>query len=157
MSEVLKTMWNAEYEQDVRYIMFELEKRSLVVSYYNRNLDKYIYGIHHLLLTYLQKTLKPDEKISRHKKIINEYRRISNGNFANLPNDNYIFQYIGYHLYEAQMFNEFSTMYFDLNFIGAKIKATGIADLLRDFELYAKYITHHVSVRRIYFIYFYFF
>lgn len=146
MSEVLQTMWNVPHDQDVRHIMLELETRSLVVSYYNSNLDKYIYGIHHLLLIYLQRTLEPNDQISRHKKIINEYKRISNGNFANLPNDNYIFQYIGYHLYEAQMFNEFSKIYFDLNFIGAKIKATGIADLLRDFEVYVKHITHDVSV-----------
>lgn len=146
MPEVLQTMWNIDEDQDVRYIMLELEKRSLVVSYYNSNLDKYIYGIHHLLLIYLQKTLTDKDKIFRHKKLINEYKRISNGNFANLPNDNYIFQYIGYHLHEAQMYNEYSNIYFDLNFIGAKIKATGIADLLRDFEVYEKYITHNVSI-----------
>lgn len=145
MPEVLQTMWSLEHDQEVRMIMLELEKKSLVVSYYNSNLDKYIYGIHHLLLINLQNTLEAGDKILRHKKIVNQYRRIADGDFANLPNDNYIFQYIGYHLHEAQMYSEFSEIYFDLNFIGAKIKATGIADLLRDFEVYVKYITRDVK------------
>lgn len=145
MPEVLQTLWNLKYEQDVRQIMLELEKKSLVVSFYNNDLDKYIYGIHHLLLIYLQKSLKDTDKVEKHRKLINEYKRISNGSYDNLPNDNYIFQYIGYHLYKAKMFDEFSKLYFDLNFIGAKIKATGIADLLRDFEAYASNITHNVS------------
>ena len=80
-----------------------------------------------------------------HKKLLDSYKSVSGGKFSNLPNDNYIFFYIGHHLNEAQMWSEFPELYLDLEFVGAKLKATGPGDLLVDYKKYRKFITTDVS------------
>jgi apoptotic protease-activating factor len=80
-----------------------------------------------------------------HSKLIDSYRSASSGNFSNLPNDNYIYSYIGYHLHEAQMWSEFPKLYLDLEFIGAKVKVTGPGDVLVDYKKYRKFIVGDVS------------
>lgn len=122
-------------------IMTSLKNKSLLVSSYNQQLNTYVYGIHDLLLNYLKQLLTPYELKELHLNLIQKYREYCKNNFANLPNDNYIFSYIGHHLYEAKLFDEFPVLYFDLNFIGAKLKAVGPADLLTDFCRYHDYIT----------------
>lgn len=139
MPGVLQIFWNLPLIE-VQDLMQELENKSLIVSYYNQDRQMYIYGIHDILLAYLKKNLDSVKQRERHCKLISAYKRTCSNNYAQLPNDNYIYQYIGYHLSEAKLDDEF-VVYFDLNFIGAKIKATGIADLIRDFEVYEDYIT----------------
>ena len=80
-----------------------------------------------------------------HKKLLDSYKSVSGGKFSNLPNDNYIYFYIGHHLLEAQMLSEFPGLYLDLEFVGAKLKATGPADLLVDYKKYRTLITRDVS------------
>lgn len=142
--QVMQTIWKLEDVHDVHANMTLLQNKSLIVSYYNQELKTYVYGIHDLFLAYLKEELGAAKLVQQHQNLISAYKHITNNNFANLPNDNYIFQYIGYHLKEAHLFDEFS-IYFDLNFIGAKIKAIGTADLLRDFHLYRHHITRNVS------------
>lgn len=144
MPEILQILWEMD-KFEIQDTMHELENKSLIVSYYNQDRQTYIYGIHDLLLTYLKTNLSAQEIEKCHNKLIGAYKRKCDGDFSQLPNDNYIYQYIGYHLKQARLFSEFSIIYFDLNFIGSKIKATGIADLIRDFEVYEHYITHDVS------------
>jgi apoptotic protease-activating factor len=78
-------------------------------------------------------------------KLINSYRSVSGVNFSNLQNDNYIYSYIGYHLYEAQMMSEFPKLYLDLDFVGAKLKVTGPGDILVDYKKYRVFIIGDVS------------
>uniref|UniRef100_A0A1Y1N3Z0 CARD domain-containing protein n=1 Tax=Photinus pyralis TaxID=7054 RepID=A0A1Y1N3Z0_PHOPY len=143
--QVMQIIWNLDDLHDVHEKMQELQNKSLIVSYYNQELKTYVYGVHDLFLAYLKEKLSADALVAQHKQLISSYKRVSNDNFANLPNDNYIYQYLGYHLKHAQCYNEFS-VYFDLKFIGAKIKAIGTADLLRDYQLYKNYITRNDEV-----------
>ncbi|KAF5308658.1 hypothetical protein FQR65_LT06119 [Abscondita terminalis] len=140
--QVLQTIWNMDNLHDVTLKMTELINKSLIVSYYNHELKTFVYGVHDLFLAYLKEKLGYTGLVDQHKKLISAYKRVSNNNFSNLPNDNYIFQYIGYHMKEAQCFDDFS-IYLNLKFIGAKLKAIGTADLLRDFQLYRTYITRN--------------
>lgn len=80
-----------------------------------------------------------------HKKLLDRYKSVSGGKLSNLQNDNYIYFYIGRHLNEAQMWSEFPVLYLDLEFVGAKLKATGPGDLLVDYKKYHKFITRDVS------------
>lgn len=132
--EVLKILWNKELFQ-VGDIMQEFQHKSLAVYYYNQGMGKYIYGIHDLCLAVLKHRMSKKDIIARHKKLVMSYLEACSGNFSQLPDDNYIFLYIGHHLLEANMLDMFE-IYFDLLFIEAKIKAAGVADVLRDFELY---------------------
>lgn len=114
--------------------MTQLENKSLIVSYYSNDQHNYVFGIHVVLLTYLKNKYK-DELKNKHTRLILAYKGSCNNDFSRLIDDNYIYQYIGYHLRAAGFRNDFK-IYFDLKFIGAKIKATGIGDILKDFSIY---------------------
>lgn len=126
---------------EIEELVIELQNKSLLVCAYNSELNTYVYGIHDILLSYLKQILSEDELVKYHKELVNNYLKVSNDDFAKLPNDNYIFTYIGYHLVEAKKYDVFPHLYFNLNFIGAKIKSVGIAGLVGDFVRYRKHIT----------------
>lgn len=139
-SRVLEVVLN-KTKYEVEDIVTELKNKSLIVYAYNKDLQCYVYGIHDLLLAHLKAMISKAETVELHRSLITNYLKVAHGSFANLPNDNYIFTYIGHHLLAAELWNDFPKVYFDLNFIGAKIKTTGIADLVGDFKRYKKYIT----------------
>lgn len=141
-SKVLEIMWGLN-EFQVREIMRQLENKSLIVSYYSNDQHNYIFGIHVVLLAYLKNRYKNELK-DKHVRLISAYKKSCNDDFSRLNDDNYIYQYIGYHLKRADSIKDFK-IYFDLKFIGAKIKATGIGDILKDFNIYRKEI--EVSIR----------
>lgn len=130
-------MWELN-EFQVRDIMRQLENKSLIVSYYSNDQHNYIFGIHVVLLTYLKNKYRNELK-EKHQRLINAYKKSCNGDLSRLTNDNYIYQYVGYHLKHSDSVKDFK-IYFDLKFIGAKIKATGIGDILKDFKIYSKEI-----------------
>lgn len=143
-SKVLEILWDKDCYA-VRKIMVQLEKRSLVMSFYNKDLKIYIYAIHNLLLVKLREMLQEEKKIALHKKLIKTCEDvIRHWDIEHVEVDDYILQYFGYHLKNANMLEEFN-VYFDLKFIDAKIKVVGCADLLRDFQIYRTYITKNVS------------
>lgn len=143
-SKVLETLWDLD-RITVRRIMTQLEKKALVMSFFNSDVRIYVYMIHNLLLRKLRKLLPENRNIELHKKLIEACKRlIFGGNLEEMEADDYILQYFGYHLQKAEMFNEFN-IYFNLKFIAAKIKVVGCADLLRDFQIYRKHIVRGVS------------
>ena len=136
-SQVLETLWGLDSIK-VSEIMTQLENKSLTVSYYSNYHNTYIYGIHVVLLRYLKQS-KSIDRSARHRKLIKAYESLCNSDYSKLPQDNYIFQYIGYHLQGAGYSDKFN-IYYNLKFIEAKIKATGIGDLLKDYKIYEKEI-----------------
>lgn len=143
-SKVLETLWDLD-RITVRRIMTQLEKKALVMSFFNSDLKIYVYMIHNLLLGKLRKMLPENRNIELHEKLIEACENlIANGDLKEMEADDYILQYFGYHLQKAKMFDRFN-VYFDLKFIAAKIKVVGCADLLRDFQIYRKHITQGVS------------
>ena len=141
MPNVLQVMWKLK-KYPVEEIMTELKNKSLIVANYNKDLKSNVYAIHDLLLTYLKKQINESERIRMHYDLMMNYYEMSGGNFAHLPNDNYIYSYIAYHLTEAQLWSKFATIYYDLDFIAAKIRAVGSMDLLSDYSRYKKFICH---------------
>lgn len=121
--------------------MLDLCHKSLAARIYNNDLKTYIYGVHDLLLTHLRKKLTNDELMHMHKSIIEEYRQYCNNDFSKLPDDNYIYSYIGYHLEQAELFEEFPHLYLNLDFIQAKLTHASLNDLLLDLRKYRKHIT----------------
>lgn len=141
--QVLETLWNL-HSHKVKLIMEEFRRRSLVVRRWNESLQTYVYGIHYLLLYYLKKQLTSGEIKGLHRKLIMRYSDVCGGNFSQLLHDNYIFYYLGYHLTKAEMYDLFSKIYLDLEFVEAKVRSVGSADLLADFRKYREYITNKV-------------
>lgn len=134
--------------------MLKLNNKSLIIIYFNVELNKYIYGIHDVLLKYLKLNYEKSELINLHKTLINKYLQNHNNNkkilqYYELPNDNYIYTYIGYHLYESELFNEFNEIYFNLLFIQSKIHNTnGSFDILCDYKKYYDYIIKNTDINK---------
>ena len=84
-----------------------------------------------------------------HGKLIDAYVAKCDGDFGSLPNDNYIFWFLGYHLYKADYRHLFPKIYLDLKFILAKLRATGPSDLLNDYRKYVDYISGKVRFRNV--------
>lgn len=122
-------------------MMLDLCHKSLAAKQWNSELRSYIYGVHDLLLCHLRKKFSQDELIQMHRSLIEKYRKYCNGNFSKLPADNYIYSYIGYHLEQAQLYDEFPNIYLDFNFIQEAIIHSGLNNLLIDLNNYRKYIT----------------
>ncbi|XP_044258962.1 apoptotic protease-activating factor 1-like [Tribolium madens] len=140
--EILMKLWDKTYYA-VRQIMVELENKSLIVSFYNKDLKSYIYSIHSLVRTYLVEKANVDIKYY-HEKLISQCDEIITKSPSDDPIANYIFGYYGYHAKNAELYNKFEK-YFDLRFIENKIKRVGSADLLTDFEVYRDFITKKES------------
>lgn len=135
-SEVLEVFWQKSSEE-VRTIMSTFENRSLINSFYNLKKQSYIYVIHDLFLIYLRKKLSKDELKQLHCKLIHMYEK--RYKFSNLPDDNYILPFLGYHLKQAEMNEKFES-FLDLRFIGHKIKLVGANNMEQDLITYEKEI-----------------
>ncbi|XP_017884244.1 apoptotic protease-activating factor 1 isoform X2 [Ceratina calcarata] len=144
--ETLKILWE-ENPYRVEEMMLDLCHKSLAAKEWNDKLNSYIYGVHDLLLCHLREKFSPDDIIEKHKSLIKKYHEYSNGDFSKLPGDNYSYSYIGYHLEQARMYDEFPRIYLDFDFIESAIIYSGLNNLLIDFNIYKKYITKdHDSV-----------
>lgn len=126
---------------EVDSTMVKFQKKSLAVKQWHEGLKTYIYGIHDLMLRHLRKGLTQKELIDRHRSYINKNLAICNGDYSKLPRDNYIYSYIGYHLKEGELFEKFSEIYLDFDFIQSKIYENGPGNLLIDLKKYRKYIS----------------
>jgi len=123
-----------------------LVAKSLVVKHVleQSSMCSVLYGIHDLLLDYLKCQLNSEKHKAAHRKLIDAYMRKCNSDFGALPNDNYIFWFLGYHLYKAEYTEMFPKAYLNLHFISAKLRATGPSDLLNDYRKYGDYISGNV-------------
>ncbi|XP_014474786.1 PREDICTED: apoptotic protease-activating factor 1 isoform X2 [Dinoponera quadriceps] len=136
----LQIIWNQSIF-DVDELMLDLCHKSLAAKQWNKDTKSYIYGVHDLLLSHLRKKLKPDELTQLHKSVVEKYRKYCNNDFSKLPNDNYIYSYIGHHLEQAKLYEDFPKLYLNFDFIQAKIMHSGLSDLLLDLTKYRTYIT----------------
>ncbi|XP_057657894.1 apoptotic protease-activating factor 1-like isoform X1 [Diorhabda carinulata] len=139
---VLQILWDKD-PSEVRNIMNSFAEKSLIVRFYHNDLKTYIYGIHDIYLNYLKKITKNNTK-DLHRRLLAGYDRVTNRNYANLPNDNYTLQFIGHHIYHGEDFDKFQ-IYLNLKFLELKIKSVGTEDTYRDMEKYEIYITRKES------------
>ncbi|XP_054000407.1 apoptotic protease-activating factor 1 isoform X1 [Hylaeus anthracinus] len=138
--QTLEILWEgAPFE--VEEMMLDFCHKSLAAKQWNNELHSYIYGVHDLLLCHLRKKFSQAELVEMHKSLIEKYRKYCNGDFSKLPADNYSYSYIGYHLEQAQLYDEFPNIYFNFDFIQATIIHSGLSNLLIDLDNYKKYIT----------------
>ncbi|XP_074095063.1 uncharacterized protein LOC141524845 isoform X2 [Cotesia typhae] len=145
MSKTLAVYWNKS-EFDVDDIMTSLHKKSLIVKYWNADLKSLIYGVHDLLLSHLRNRInrKDSQKLRlMHREFVNKYYEYSKRDYSNLPQDNYSYAYIGYHLDQARMYADFPMLYLNFDFIQAKIRNSGVNDLLIDLKKYRRHIINN--------------
>lgn len=120
-----------------------LVAKSLVAQHVQEQLSTctVLYGIHDLLLDYLKSQMSSEEQRAAHRKLVNAYMDKCNSDYGTLPDDNYIFWFLGYHLYKAEYVELFPKIYLNLQFISAKLRATGPSDLLNDYRKYEDFIS----------------
>ncbi|XP_060817084.1 apoptotic protease-activating factor 1 isoform X1 [Bombus pascuorum] len=138
--QTLEILWGGSPFQ-VEEMMLDLCHKSLAAKQWNAELRSYIYGVHDLLLCHLRKKFSESELVEMHRSLIEKYRKYCNGDFSKLPADNYSYSYIGYHLEQAKLYDEFPNIYLDFDFIQQAIIHSGLNNLLIDLNNYEKYIT----------------
>ncbi|XP_011876259.1 PREDICTED: apoptotic protease-activating factor 1 isoform X2 [Vollenhovia emeryi] len=139
--KTLEIFWQRDIFQ-VEELMLDLCHKSLAAKKWNNDLKTYIYGVHDLLLCHLRKKRTDSELMQMHETIVKNYRTYCNNDFSKLPNDNYIYSYIGYHLDQANLFKEFQPLYTNFDFIQAKLIHASVNDLLLDLKKYRIHITY---------------
>lgn len=122
--------------------------KTLATKQWNQELNSYIYGIHNMLLDHLRSELGPEALRAKHEALIEKYKIKCNGDFSQLPLDNYIHSFIGHHLEKAKLFHLFDKIYLDLKFIEKKIIHSGVNNLLVDIEKYKEYIINNNADNR---------
>lgn len=137
----MEILWE-EKPFSVDEIMLDFCHKSLAAKKWNDDLRSYIYGVHDLLLCHIKNKLKPEQLRNKHRLFIEKYRKYCSGDFSKLPNDNYSLSYIGHHLEQAELFEEFYPLYMNFDFLQAKINYTGLSDLLIDLKKYRRHITN---------------
>ncbi|XP_076641925.1 apoptosome protein Dark isoform X2 [Halictus rubicundus] len=140
--QTLEILWDEQVHR-VEEMMLELCHKSLAAKQWNNELRSYIYGVHDLLLCHLRKKISEDKLTQMHKSLIEKYRKKCNGDFSKLPADNYSYSYIGYHLKEAKLYDEFPKIYLNFDFIQATIIHSGLTNLLIDLDNYREYVTRN--------------
>lgn len=145
-TQVLMTLWNLQ-RYEVEDIMKDLVRKSMAVEEYDSIKKSYYYSIHDLQLDYLKYQLLQDSKTEKdlHERLLERYVDACSNEFHKLPDDGYIYFYLGYHIYKAGSHHLFPTIYLDLQFVGEKIRVTGPADLLVDIKKYFDFIVCDVS------------
>ncbi|XP_039287824.1 apoptotic protease-activating factor 1 [Nilaparvata lugens] len=138
MTEVFTTIWSMN-EMKAMVVLDEFYNKSLIGKKPNAHIGgQLVFGIHDVCLYYLRNRKKDDMK-ELHNELIDKYNTKCGGELWKLPVDNYIHFYLGYHLENAERLDLFS-LFVNLQFVSAKIKAVGTTDLLNDYEKYEKYI-----------------
>ncbi|XP_013776980.2 apoptotic protease-activating factor 1-like isoform X2 [Limulus polyphemus] len=149
-NKVLEILWDKD-EFEVEDIMYKICNKSLARMDEDKEGDSYVYSIHDLHLDYLKNACKDLKAL--HTKLINKYLKKceANGmnirNYGLLPSDGYIHQYIGYHIYKAEMFHLFPDIFLNLRFVQKKLHICGPSVLLNDYVLYGMYFNTSEAVK----------
>lgn len=115
--------------------------KSLAARRWNKELNSYVYGVHDLLLSHLKMKLNSSKLKEKHRLFIRKNRDACKNDFSKLPDDNYIYSYIGHHLEQGKLYHLFPKVYLNLEFVQAKILRVGLSDLLIDIAKYKQYIS----------------
>lgn len=134
-TDVLCILWEMD-KDEVEEVIVHFYKRSLVFRKYSPNLQKFVYGIHDILMEHLKKNISDQDLQDMHYDFICKYFTVCDGDFSKLPQDNYIYSYLCHHIECAKKWDEFRDQFFSLRYIESKLKATGPGDLLLDLNKY---------------------
>lgn len=138
--KVFQTLWN-KTQYEVYHIMDSLANKSLVMKHKTEKI--FLYMVHDIILTFLKIQCK-DELENLHKELLDRYFdlcRTQTGqlDYSLLPNDGYIYYFLGYHIYKANLHHLFPKIFLDLSFVVNKIRFTGPSDLLNDYFNYKEH------------------
>ncbi|XP_033214877.1 apoptotic protease-activating factor 1-like [Belonocnema kinseyi] len=140
MPKTLEILWGVEPLEVDEYMLIFCHK-SLAARRWNEELNSYVYGVHDLLLSHLKMKLNSLKLKEKHRLFIRKNREACRGDFSKLPDDNYIYSYVGHHLEQGRLYHLFPKVYLNLEFVQAKILTVGLSDFLIDIAKYKQYIS----------------
>ena len=80
------------------------------------------------------------QKAEMHAELVTKYLDKYGTDLSRLPDDDYVLWYIGQHVHKSGQYDLFPRLYFDLGFVGAKLRVTGPSDLLSDYSKYREFL-----------------
>ncbi|XP_043203417.1 apoptotic protease-activating factor 1-like isoform X5 [Amphibalanus amphitrite] len=135
--EVLGTYWDMSAD-DVEDAMNDLVNKSLVQDMVDSNTT--LYSMHDLIFDYLAHKYTSEQKAEMHGKLVERYLVEYGSDLSRLPDDDYTLWFIGQHVHRSGQHHLFPRFYFDLGFVGNKLRVTGPSDLLSDFRKYGEFL-----------------
>lgn len=148
-SRVISKLWNKPI-REVEEIMSQLKSKSLIIQCYNQEQRNYNYEVHDLIMNYLRTCSSEDEIKKMHVDFLNSYQYDSLNNYpVDIADDGYIAFYIGHHIcHTNNMDNKWTLfkLFLNLKFLGNKVRLTGPADAIMDFQKYEAKIAQTVSM-----------
>ena len=75
-----------------------------------------------------------------HAELVSRYMDVYGGDLSKLPDDDYTLWFIGQHIHRSGRYDIFPKLYFDLDFVGTKLRVTGPSDLLSDYRKYGDFL-----------------
>ena len=138
---VIRRFWNFRKKAPARNsgkILAELSSKNLI-RMEGESPNRNIY-LHDLYKDYLTNVVK--NQSSLHKKLIASYEEVSTGKWDKVPDDKYYYAYLPFHLKQAGRVEEVESLLLDFNWLSAKLRATDIYSLIKDFDLIKNSKTH---------------
>ena len=91
--------------------------------------------LHDVTRYYLLDQASTEQLKAWHSALLDSYRSQCDNEWWHLPTDGYIYQYLLWHMQQAQQQDVLETLLFTYAWLDAKLQATDIISLIRDFDL----------------------
>ncbi|KPJ14415.1 Apoptotic protease-activating factor 1 [Papilio machaon] len=143
-AKVLTKLWNRELTE-VESIIKQLRSKSLIIEFYDREQQNYIYEVHVFIMDYLRTCWDEEDVKKLHENFLKSYNYSDTSNPPlDIEDDGYIAFYIGHHILKTKNLGNkwslFNKLFLDLKFLGNKVRLTGSADVILDLQKYETYI-----------------
>ncbi|XP_029839301.2 apoptotic protease-activating factor 1 isoform X1 [Ixodes scapularis] len=142
-SVVFEVLWNMSKEE-VDEVMCHLQSQCLVRVEEDPVEGSRTYGIHDLYLSFLRKKCPSLKDL--HRRFVEALLR--KWHPTEIPCERgYLYWYLGYHLDEADMGEEFRRIFLDLHFVERKVKCNCPSDLTADLQRYERHFQESEAAR----------
>jgi len=132
---------NGVNERSARQLLITLERKSLI-KLEGKSPDRRV-SMHDLQHDYLCTVL--GDLTGLHRELLEVYRQKSPEGWHTGPKDGYFFQRLMYHLVQAGNKDEVSALLFDFYWILAKLDATGVIELIADYDTTQMFLPSYVK------------
>ncbi|XP_055356073.1 apoptotic protease-activating factor 1-like isoform X2 [Paramacrobiotus metropolitanus] len=149
--DVFHVLWSTQTTDDADDVMADFVNASLCSKEYCTVRECNVYRFHDLILNYIRKNIPVDnvsvltdkeEKSARermlqakHRKLYLKYCEKCAGKLANLENDYYFHNFVGYHMSQGKLMSDMEKVYRDMSFLDRRLQFVGPEVVLVDTTL----------------------
>ncbi|XP_064383959.1 apoptotic protease-activating factor 1-like isoform X2 [Halichondria panicea] len=153
--QALSTMWDNEDIFETEDIMEKLVEYSMaqLANPGEENQDALLYQIHDLFLDYLKHLITEEQQMKIHARVVERYHKKCHGEFAELEDDNYIFQNLLSHVAAAESNELLGNLMTQLKWLLAVAQHGGANTYLSAYDRYrskipTKFMTSYCQFER---------